>query len=125
MNILEKFEGNIESRIILENVVSRYMKTNLGALDNLSTFMSEHTWLDRKTLVYLLTLMNNGEKGGRSIKQGGDQAIAAKTCETREIVTDFLRYSEFPNDGVEEMVDKFIMFREENVGECLCWTCTE
>ena len=39
---------------------------------------------------------------------GVSDRVTAFTCETREIVREFLMFTEFPSDSVEEMVDKFL-----------------
>ena len=107
VNLVVHSKVHNEASYALKVILSRYLKDKLGSVDKLSTFMSEHSGLDGQTLVSVLDIASKIPGVGGDSKDGIVEYLASSHYRG-EIVRQFLMFSKFPVDRVEEMVEMFI-----------------
>jgi len=104
VNLVKECSGPSEVKVILEEMLSKYLQVNLGeSLAKLATFMSVHG-VDNQTLAYLLVLSSKID--GCETDKKLDKSVSPD-CK-REVIVEFLEFSKFPSDQIEKMVDIFI-----------------
>ena len=116
VNLMGQCEEHSMAKEILEAMISRYLERNLGPLGKLSSFMSEHG-LDTEVFVSILGIVDKLQGEGDVCKEEAVEKIPPVSSDIqRKIVTEFLNFSKFPGDKMEEMVDMFIQSGFEKLG---------
>eukprot|EP00092_Neocalanus_flemingeri_P098602 GFUD01125743.1.p1 GENE.GFUD01125743.1~~GFUD01125743.1.p1 ORF type:complete len:294 (-),score=92.83 GFUD01125743.1:48-929(-) len=120
VNLVGQCEEHSEVKDVLQSMVFRYLQENLGmSLGKLTMFMTEHGGMDGQAMVSVLGMV--GKVVGKVSGGKGDsnevemQGPPASSQSRREIVMEFLKFSNFPGDKLEKMVDMFINRMEDMV----------
>ena len=101
---LVKEIGDSSAKDVLETTLSKYVQVNVGeCVTKLATFMLEHN-VDAGILAFLMKLVED-----RQEVEGSLVVTAQLTSleEKTEIINEFLQFSNFPQEKMKEMVDKF------------------
>jgi len=116
VKLMGQCKEHSKAKEILEMMISRYLKRHLGPLEKLSSFMSEHG-LDAQGFVSILGIVDKFKDEGDEYKEEAVEKIPPVSSDIRrKIVNEFLNFSKFPGDKMEEMVDMFIQSGFEKLG---------
>merc|ERR1719186_1540382 len=115
VKLMGQCKEHSKAKEILEMMISRYLKRHLGPLEKLSSFMSEHG-LDAQGFVSILGIVDKFKDEGGEYKEEEEKIPPVSSDIGRKIVNEFLNFSKFPGDKMEEMVDMFIESGFENIG---------
>ena len=101
---LVKEIGESSAKDVMESMFSKYVQDKVGeCVTKLATFMLEHNF-DAGILVFLMKLVENrNDDEGSLVEPAQLSSLEVKT----EIINEFLHFSNFPQDKMKEMVDKF------------------
>eukprot|EP00092_Neocalanus_flemingeri_P029690 GFUD01032237.1.p1 GENE.GFUD01032237.1~~GFUD01032237.1.p1 ORF type:complete len:288 (+),score=91.33 GFUD01032237.1:67-930(+) len=118
VHLVGQCEEHSEVKDVLQSMVFSYLQDNLGmSLGKLSMFMTEHGGMDGQAMVSVLGMVGkvvgkvSGGKGDS--KEVEMQGPPASSQSRREIVMEFLEFSNFQGDKLEKMVDMFIKGTED------------
>eukprot|EP00092_Neocalanus_flemingeri_P036690 GFUD01039945.1.p1 GENE.GFUD01039945.1~~GFUD01039945.1.p1 ORF type:complete len:277 (-),score=93.91 GFUD01039945.1:44-874(-) len=115
VNLVGQCEEHSEVKDVLQSMVFSYLQENLGmSLGKLTMFMTEHGGMDGQAMVSVLGMVVGKVSGGEGdSKEVEMQGPPASPQSRREIVMEFLEFSNFPGDKLEKMVDMFIKGTED------------
>ena len=102
---LKNLTNSSEMKDIGETMVSDYLKVKYESVSRLVNFLSG-TSVEGENILFMMKIM---AKAGMVDKEEADGVSAAEAEDKRKILCKFLMFVSFPEDHVNELVEKFML----------------